>query len=914
MNNLKQKAAKERLSTVKQLKDTSSAIAKIKQILDDCPELIPGWLELGLCYRQSCDRALALETFEKALKFHPQDARIRIQLSIEQLHFGKLEDCQENLEQLLAIAPDRVRGIINLGKVYQRQGKGEQAIELYKKALQINPQAHEATINLVEQLQKCNLHDEAIKYLQKAVDRSPKHFGLLICWGKLEQSQRNFSLALEHFQKAIALHPDRIDAYFCQIDTLWKQGNYDEATKQLENLHSGYGDRYPVLIYSGDFERKLGQREKSLRWHQLAQTKAAGSGQVIKAQVLIAEDLKALGRYDEALQKIESAIALKPKRLPSLVIKGSILLAQAELSKAAEVYEYILSLKPVHFEARIELANIYSQSGQVERAIALLEETQSLLGNKVETCIRLGWLYQALEDWDNAETYYVKACLEQPENYRGYYELANLHFLQGNIETAFELLDLARQKGPYSLEVGLRRIQFQKSLGNVDLCKQLALELTELFPHSTQLRWLLCNIYISRGDFTDAHDVLAQIDVDNQYANRTIQQLKGEVYINQYSYQKAEECLRTAISLAPIASAERNRLATILMITGRIDEARQELKIATQELCLKVHPGKVVVPLKSHIAMIINQLRINPPLLTELLQAQATAANKILAFGRILKREPNYLGAALYLARELRIQGILDRVKYNLPQKSADVATIPKRIIQFWDEPEPPAEVEKICQSWQDCNPEYEYQRFSLDEAIAFLREHYDERVLRAFANCDLPATQSDFFRLAYLYKMGGFYADADDKCRQSLDPLVDSNPELVILQEDFACIGNNFLGCIPGQSIIQQALEQAIENLSYYSNESPWFKSGPGLLTSAVAYGLTPYLSNQDYQTWPRLLVLNQTELRNIVVQHIYLPYKRTDKSWLHESSNRRLKTLPVSPQAVRNEKINSHLLVNSK
>ena len=896
MNNSKQKAAKERLSTVKQLKDTSTAIAKIQEILDDFPEFVPGWVELGFCYRKIRDRTSALATFATALKLRPQDVRIRIQLSTEQLHFGKLEDCQENLQQLLAKAPNHVRGMINLAKVHQKKGEREKAIELYKKVLQIDPQANEATINLVEQLQKCNLYAEAIQYLQKATHNSPKHFGLLICWGKLEQSRRNFPPALEYFQQAISLHPDKLNAYFGQIDTLWQLGDYKEVKHQLENLRSNFGDRYPVLIYSGGFERKLGRRENALRWHQLAQTKAAELGQIINVQIEIAEDLKALGRYDEALETIESTIALQPEHLPSLVIKGSILLAKAELAKAAEAYEHILTLKPVHFEARIELAKIYSQSGQVDRAIALLEETESLLGIKVKTCIRLGLLYQALEDWENAEISYVKACQAKPDNYQGYYELANLHFLQGDIEVAFELLDQARQKSPYSVEVELRWIQFQKRLGNIDLCQKPLIELLKQSPKNLKLWWELCIVYMNQGNYASAANVLKRINVDSQYGIRRTQELRAKIYFHQYNYQQAEQYLREAIALSPVANFERNQLAAILMLTGRIDEARQELRIATQELGLRVHPGKVQVPLKSHIAMTLNQLRINPPLLAELLQAERTSPNRMLAFGRIVKREPNYLGAALYLTRELRTQGIFEHLKYNLAQNSSRLPTIPKRIVQFWDEPEPPPEVEQICQSWQDCNPEYEYHRFSLDEAIAFLNEHYDERVLQAFANCDLPATQSDFFRLAYLYKMGGFYADADDKCRRSLDTLVDLSPELVILQEDFACIGNNFLGCIPGQSIIQQAFEQAVENLSYYSNESPWFKTGPGLITSAVSSGLVAYLSNKNYQTWPRLLVLNQSELRKIVVQHIYLPYKRTDKSWLHESSHRRLKMLPVS------------------
>ena len=897
MNNSKHQTAEERLSTVKQLKDTSIAIAQIKEILRDSPQFIPGWSELGLTYRKAGDRHSALETWETAVKLRPKNPNIRVQLSIEQLHFNKLEDCQENLQQLLKIAPDRLRGIINLGKVYQRKNERERAIELFKKALQIDSQATEATVNLVEQLQKCDRTDEALQYLGKATRCAPKNFNLLICWGEFEKNRRNFTIALEHFQRAIDLYPNRIRARICQINTLWNSGRYDEARSKSENLCQQHQDDFSVLIHAGNFERKLGRRKNALQWHRLAQTKAAGLGQNIKSRILIAQDLSALGRCDEALESIESTIALKPDNLPSLIVKGSILQTKAELNRAAEVYQHILSLKPVHFESRIELAKIYSQLGRVDRAISFLEETYLLLGNRIETFIRLGLLHQALENWESAEIWYQKACQEKPDNYRGYYELANLYFLQGNIEAAFNLLEIAQTKNPDSVQIQLRLIQFQKLLGNVDLCQQLLIELLQRFPYNLQIRWQLCNVYLTCGDYANALNVLAQIDVDSQYNIRRTQQLEAEIYLHQYSYQKAEKCLKKSISLSLIASTQRSKLAAILMLTGRIDEARQQLKTATEELSLRISPGKVVVPLKNNIAMVINQLRINPPLLAELLEAQKEAgASKISTFGRLLELEPNYLGTALYLLKELRSQGIFDKVKHNLSYSSTQIPAIPKRITQFWDEPEPPPEVQKICQSWRDRNPEYEYHRFSLETAIAFLAKNYDERVLQAFANCEHPATQADFFRLAYLSKMGGFYADADDLCRQSLDSLVELNPELVVLQEDFACIGNNFLGCIPGQSIIRRAFEQAVKNLSCYCNESPWFQTGPGLITSVLGSSLAPSLSNRDYQTWPRLLVLSQVELRKMIIQHISLPYKKTDKSWLHESCRRRLKTLSTS------------------
>ena len=172
--------------------------------------------------------------------------------------------------------------------------------------------------------------------------------------------------------------------------------------------------------------------------------------------------------------------------------------------------------------------------------------------------------------------------------------------------------------------------------------------------------------------------------------------------------------------------------------------------------------------------------------------------------------------------------------------------------------------------SWSEQNPTYEYTRFSLKTAMHFLRQHYGHEMVQALKSCEHPATQADLFRLAYLNKMGGFYADADDRCRNSLDDLVESNAELVVHQEGNIFIGNNFIGCIPEQPMIQFALDQAVSNLLSYNNDGPWLKTGPGLLTTAICCGLLPYLSERDYRRWPKLVVLSQEELRTYVWSHV--------------------------------------------
>ena len=720
--------------------------------------------------------------------------------------------------------------------------------------------------------------------------------------GELKQKRQQTEQAIIYFQQLREIYPDRIEPALKIVKVLRESRRLEEAEYWIDKLLEKFPEEPSLFISVGKLEREQGNREKALQYFRLAQEKSTNSAQNIEAHILATEELRDLGNLDEALQLINQTIEQFPHNLHSQMVKGSILQKQPNLVAAANLYQDILTTQPNHLNSRIELARVYSQSGQVKTAIALLEETYTLLGSNITILIQLGNLNQSLEDWNKAKQWYEKACQEHPNNPQGYNSLANLIFLEGDTESAIKLLQLARKKVPLSPQIPLKLIDLYMRSGNLDLSEKLLQETLDLFPNNIHLRWQLCRLHMANGDYHLALEVLDKISTDNQEWNRQTERLRAETYFYQYNYQKAEEHFQKAISLTSIATHERNRLATIFMVTGKITEARQRFKIATEELNLKTPPGKSPVPLKSHPAMVTNELRVNLYLMVKLQEIQQqTPEKRILEIANLLNQDPTYLGSALYFTRELREQGIFAGIQQSLPRKTGIITSIPKRIVQFWDEPEPPKEVQKICQTWINFNPEYEYIRFDLETAFAFMQTHYDDKVLKAFVNCDQPATQADFFRLAYLNKMGGFYADADDMCRQSLDRLVNLNPELVVLQEDFACIGNNFLGCIPGQTVIRTAFYRAVNSLSYYCNESPWFKTGPGLLTSVLANSLVPYLTYTDYQMWPRLLVLSQAQLRKIVNQHVSLAYKRTNKSWQHNAYHRRIGSVKPLIKTVR-------------
>ena len=71
MSEAKNQTPQERLSAIKKLGNTTTAINRIKELLVDFPNFIPGWFELGLTYSRLGERHSALNTFTEALKLKP---------------------------------------------------------------------------------------------------------------------------------------------------------------------------------------------------------------------------------------------------------------------------------------------------------------------------------------------------------------------------------------------------------------------------------------------------------------------------------------------------------------------------------------------------------------------------------------------------------------------------------------------------------------------------------------------------------------------------------------------------------------------------------------------------------------------------------------------------------------------------
>lgn len=75
--------------------------------------------------------------------------------------------------------------------------------------------------------------------------------------------------------------------------------------------------------------------------------------------------------------------------------------------------------------------------------------------------------------------------------------------------------------------------------------------------------------------------------------------------------------------------------------------------------------------------------------------------------------------------------------------------------------------IKQAHQTWSSLNPGYQVRYFNLVSARRYLRKHFHPVFLRAFDCIEAFAGKSDLFRMALLYREGGFHTDWKTVCLQ---------------------------------------------------------------------------------------------------------------------------------------------------
>ena len=85
---------------------------------------------------------------------------------------------------------------------------------------------------------------------------------------------------------------------------------------------------------------------------------------------------------------------------------------------------------------------------------------------------------------------------------------------------------------------------------------------------------------------------------------------------------------------------------------------------------------------------------------------------------------------------------------------------IPKNIYQFWHSEELPEKMKYYNNNLKNSNPEFTFFIYNINDARLYIKDNFDENILKAYDMLKPTAYKSDLWRYCILYKNGGIYLD----------------------------------------------------------------------------------------------------------------------------------------------------------
>ncbi len=167
---------------------------------------------------------------------------------------------------------------------------------------------------------------------------------------------------------------------------------------------------------------------------------------------------------------------------------------------------------------------------------------------------------------------------------------------------------------------------------------------------------------------------------------------------------------------------------------------------------------------------------------------------------------------------------IYEDIKINVEYK------IPKHIMQYWNTDDIPEDVQQLMHTWKEMNPEYSYTLYNRIKAIEFLNIHYGSDITELFMSANLPAMQSDFFRVAYILKKGGIYVDAATICVKNINGLLQTGSGLILMKKWNNHIWNGFIASEADNPIVDKIFDSILLNMRKKKINNIWLATGPGL------------------------------------------------------------------------------------
>jgi tetratricopeptide (TPR) repeat protein len=505
----------------------------------------------------------------------------------------------QEMQQAIAIDPNRSESYLVLGLLQQSAKLTDQAEASYRKAIEKDPKAMNAQLALGAFYEYCNRLPEAETRFNRAVDVDPKDPGPRIALSRLLMQEGKKAETESFLQRTKNDLPNNPATYRMLGDYYFATGDVDKATAEYDGLYRDH-PKDPLVkrnyIQLLILKNRL-QEASRLNDEILKSAPRDTDALVYKGQIQIRQN-----HPDAAVDTLQSALQNDPDNAVAHYQLGLAFDQQHDATRAEAEWRKAVKLRPDLTDAQRSLARRELFRGD---STGLLETSQQII--KSQPYDADGFLLKclaemALKNYSDAEHDAEEGMQRARQSPAPYVQMGNVQFVQKHYPDAEKYFQQALDKDPSSAD-GLSGLmntynvqkQFDKAIAaaNAQIAKS---------PNNSNFYDLLGSALLTgRKDLpgaeaalhkaidldknnTDALEKLGQVQVEEGATDQALalyQQsikdnphdprfyiLAGVLYESKQSWDQAKAMYRQALSMQPDQPLASNNLAYVMLEQG----------------------------------------------------------------------------------------------------------------------------------------------------------------------------------------------------------------------------------------------------------------------------------------------------------------------------------------------------------
>jgi tetratricopeptide (TPR) repeat protein len=697
----------------------------------------------------------------------------------------------------------------------------------------------------------------------------------------------DIAAARGHLDLALAHNPCDAPTWLklLEAEILGDEGRVDASRQVLEALRLSDPDSFWPAFQLANLTHKQGDLGAA-RVHldaALAQPEAAGNAWI---RLLQANLLRDEGRDEAAKAVLERTVQAFPKMMWLHHRLGQIAEARQEFSTARAHYEDALRIDGSHLSLQLSVVRLLDAEGMSDAARARLEQLRDRFGGDVRILLQLARAYQSVGKTELEQACLTDAIAADPVH-PGL--LRHLFATRARFVPAEDLVAVTdglrarvddRLVDDLLISSLLQQMQFHDALTTIRRDKKtrdtaaeahrLAMALFGAHRYETGLRYVrrclrrwpaeqkLWLVYVTQSlKLGRIAEVARQLEIASRVLPDHVL-LDYRLILCGYrnDLDGAVECYAGLRDLGLDKPSHRT-------VLGKLVYTRQDPLTAGALFERIGNPGAEDARLL-HRGGLVGMMTLEFGLERQALEQSG-------GYGSVqdwVRSRPCSTVAAIRLVDGWGGQGT---------DPAADEEGIPRQIFQYWDNPDRPDALAPIVASWQKA-PGFSHRLIDRIDALRFLRETFGGDWVRAFQLAQDAAQEADLLRLCLLAKSGGVWADADDYLYGDLNAVLGHGSGLILYREPLGgALANNIMASAPSHPVIVYAARLACQALLQRANENAWNKTGPGLLTRAMAH----YLVRTEPGARRRITVLDWPQVGRQISTHNPVSYKATAGYW---------------------------------